>query len=163
MRSRSPAFIGMLGVALYASTALANAPSDQYAMFSQTTTYISDVKTGLSWQRQVVHMDTWEGAQAYCNTLHLEMSFDCGWRLPSYKELLTLVDENPHGEYDTGSGKYVMKWIDPNAFLGTPIDLPYWTSSPAPNSQAWTVDFRTGIGAQDNPAHMNWVRCVIDQ
>ena len=114
MRSRTPAFVGLLAVALYASTAMANAPYDQYAMFDQTSSTIQDVQTMLIWQRQVVHADSWQGAQAYCDTLNLSqmMSYDCGWRVPSYKELLTLVDENPHGEYDIGSGKYLMKWID---------------------------------------------------
>jgi hypothetical protein len=154
----------LVSVALYASTALANAPPDQYRLFSAADPYIVDVFTNLTWQRQVVLLDTWQAAQAYCDTLSLPPGSP--WRLPSVKELLTLVDETPHGEYDNGTGLFEQKWIDPSAFLGTPVDFPYWSSSVyAPNGQdVWLVDFRDGTTNRDTPMpkHTNYARCVHD-
>ena len=163
MRSRAPAVIGLGGVVLCATTALADAPSDQYYTFNGFDTKITDRYTGLVWQREVVFSGSWADAQLYCATLNLPQSSDCGWRLPSYKELLTLVDESPHGEYDSGSGQYVQKWIDPHAFLGTPVNFPYWTSSPVAKSNgAWIVDFSNGVGTTDSLNAGNYARCVHD-
>ncbi len=163
MSSRAPAIVGLVGLVLCATTALADAPGDQYDTFNQFDTQISDRFTRLAWQRQVAFSGNWGDAQRYCATLDLTQGFGCGWRVPSYKELLTLVDENPHGEYDSVSGQFVTKWIDPHAFLGTPVDKPYWTSSPSTQAnRAWTVDFSSGIGATDNVTAPYYVRCVHD-
>jgi hypothetical protein len=104
---------------------------------------------------------TFAGAAAYCSSLSLG---GVSWRVPSYKELLTLVDENPHFEYSNGD--LVLHAIDANAFLGTAVDQPYWTSSTFPDPQhpsasAYAVYFSDGRAEQwfftQNNIH---VRCV---
>ena len=59
------------------------------------------------------------------------------------KELLTIVDEEPHEEYE--SGVVVTKMIDADAFADTPVNLPYWTSTPAGPGKVWVVNFSNGL------------------
>jgi hypothetical protein len=76
------------------------------------------------------------------------------------KELLTILDESPHDEYEFG--KVVPKMIDALAFADTPVDLPYWSSTPAPGvDRYWTLSFRTGLmeaRLKTDPAHTRCVR-----
>jgi hypothetical protein len=110
----------------------------------------------------------WNQAAAYCAALSLG-SVTSGWRLPSYKELLTLEDDSPHTEYE--NGQLVTKYIDSHAFgffLGdvelTPVDAPYWSSSPyADNGGAvYVVDFRLGDGSAVSAGFNTYFRCVHD-
>jgi hypothetical protein len=75
------------------------------------------------------------------------------------KDLLTLVDEEPHAEYEDGG--IVLKAIDGKAFPATPA-APFWTSSvyaPDP-TRAWVVDFATGIASPQPRGARHYVRCV---
>jgi hypothetical protein len=130
------------------------APPDQYAFFDQSSTVIRDNKTGLAWTRSVsANVVSFAVAQTTCAGKS---------RLPTLKELLTLVDEQPHLDYDESQGKTVTRMIDPQAFdASTPIDVPYWTSSMTPDGNVWTVDFSTGktIAALKS-ADSRYVRCV---
>jgi hypothetical protein len=139
-----------------------DAPPDQYNLFNLNSQVIQDDWTLLVWQRyppttQVSFYD----AEVYCANLMLPTGSGAstGWRLPSYKELMTLVDEAPHVEYDDGA--LITKWIDGDAFPGATVTTPYWTSSPYPvgSGDAYTIDFSTGL-----PDHQNGnsylVRCV---
>ena len=127
--------------------ARADAPPDQYLNFDLADTVITDQFTNLSWQRTVTTQTDFPGAVAACNGLSLG-TFPSGWRLPSYKELLTLVDESPHYEYENGPMQVA---IDGNAFPGTPVANNggnYWTSSSVPDGGSapyWTVDFSNGL------------------
>jgi len=51
---------------------------------------ITDISTGLMWQKTSSSGKTWEGALAYCEGLNLGSNTD--WRLPTIKELRSLVD-----------------------------------------------------------------------
>ncbi len=147
--------------------ARADAPPDQYDTFDLKDTVIHDAKTGLYWQRQVAPTQTatFSGATAYCAGLALG-SYGSGWRVPSYKELLTLVDESPHVEYPKGPPVNVA--IDPNAFPLTPADplTPYWTSSADPNpvnaGDAFAVEFSLGNAKSLPQSSVLFVRCVHD-
>jgi hypothetical protein len=152
------------GVFALASLARADAPPDQYGLFNSTYQAIQDVQTGLLWQRYPVTVSyttalSFNDAATYCATLSLDGNAT-GWRVPSYKELLTLVDEAPHVEYENGG--LTTKWIDGNAFPGTAVDEPYWTSSlyPLQSGYAYVVDFSTGIPVQAATGKQNYVRCV---
>jgi hypothetical protein len=84
-----------------------------------------------------------------------------GWRLPSYKELMTIVDETPHVEYDTSSGQLVTKWIDGDAFPAALVAPAYWTSSVAPGAaSAYSVDFHSGEPGLVDVTFPGLVRCV---
>lgn len=79
------------------------------------------------------------------------------WRVPSYKELLTLVDESPHQDYVQG----LIVAIDANAFPSTPASQ-FWTSSldPMNPTQAYAVDFGTGVGSLESVMFPLFVRRV---
>jgi hypothetical protein len=155
----------LAAVALVAmvSLARADAPSDQYDLFNSASVTIADHYTGLVWERAAPSVQySFSDAANYCQGLSLN-GFG-NWRVPSYKELLTLVDENPHFEYENGG--LVPHAIDPQAFPGTAVGTPYWTSSMYPEdptqSSAYAVDFRNGQAFQTStaPTTVLFVRCV---
>ena len=129
---RTGAFVGVTLFALFAS---ANAPPDQYVSFSPGTPTIFDKQTGLTWQRFVTQAQTTQSNIACTN----------GMRLPTYRELLTLVDEDPHDEWDPDAAQATPRFIDPNAFPGTPGGA-FWSMSPnATTGTTKGVDFSTGL------------------
>lgn len=133
----------------------ADAPPGQYQKFSSQDRRIRDLKTGLVWERSVSPAPV-KYANATCAP---------GLRLPTLKELLTLVDEEPHLDYDDKLLKNVSKMIDAAAFgAETPVDAPYWTSSTDGAARAWTVNFETGAVNSDptsDPSSATaYVRCV---
>jgi hypothetical protein len=161
---RLRAVLGLTGAVAVAVIARADAPGDQYALFNMNVETIQDVRTHLVWQRlynAVPQQRNFQGAAAYCNTLTLP-SYPAGWRVPSYKELLTIVDESPHIEYENGS--LASKAIDQHAFPGTLTDAPYWTSSLYPKDllRAYVVDFRDGRPLSYSLTYTAYVRCVYD-
>jgi Protein of unknown function (DUF1566) len=91
-----------------------------------------DVHTGLAWQRAVDRdAYAWDEAKSYCARLDVEGG---EWRLPSVRELLTLVDVTR-----------MEPAIDLSAFPDTPSEF-FWSSSPsvAPAKTAWGVNFTRG-------------------
>lgn len=142
--------------------ARADAPPDQYDNFDLADTVITDAHTYLRWQRTVTTQTDFPGAVAACNGLSLG-TFPSGWRLPSYKELLTLVDESPHYEYENGQMQVA---IDGNAFPGTPVSNNggyYWTSSASGTTNVFVVEFHQGnANTQISSGSSAYVRCVHD-
>lgn len=112
---------------------------------------VLDTGTGLTWQQAVSSQTfSWSDAISYCsnNAAGLPGS---GWRLPSMKELQTIVDDG-----------HVSPAIDASAFPSTPIDVAYWTSTPVAWQQghAWHVLFNIGQSAHSAAASTYHVRCV---
>lgn len=98
--------------ALLGPADLAAAPAGCYMVEGGV---VHDRRTKLTWQQGIVPLDVnWDEATAYCRNLNLQGG---GWRLPTMKELQTIVD------YTRSSPA-----IDADAFPGTP-SLPFWTSS----------------------------------
>lgn len=127
------------------------APPDQYAIFNKTDQIITDQKTNLTWQRY--------------QTLGLvqlaSVSCPATYRLPTYKELLTLVDEDPHLEWDPTLGKSTLRYIDPNAFPNTPADNFWSLSADSSNSGLpKMVNFGTGKTSSGTTSQQAYVRCV---
>jgi hypothetical protein len=118
---------------------------------------VTDGGTGLVWQRTPSDASyTWSEAQAHCEALDLDGG---GFRVPSVKELQTLIDE----------AKTESPYLDEDAFPGTPAGrLLFWTSSRSASvvTAAWFVNFGTGEAADaaaviGNIEDMeNRVRCV---
>lgn len=137
-----------------ALTSSADAPPDQYAQFDATDQTITDNKTTLIWQR---HVDTTvrdlPGARAYCASLTLGTEV-APFRVPTIKELQTILDEQPHDEYLAGASS--TKYIDRNAFPGTP-DGDFITEGPA---NVWTLDFHSGAMNPRSAIATGFVRCV---
>jgi hypothetical protein len=129
----------------------AGAPYDQYGSFTGEDEQITDNFTKLVWVRDVSPIGTFATAKLACGA---------GTRLPSMKELLTIVDEEPHLEYE--NNRVVPKMIDPSAFPDTPGSL-FWTSSvdPDDSNKVWTVNFRDGTAsATEVTTTQAYVRCV---
>jgi hypothetical protein len=153
--------------------AAADAPRSppQYAQFLADTPTIKDNFTLLEWDRRSILSGIGHGAtfSAATSTVCPPMtSFKkdpsnmSPGRLPSLKELLTILDEAPHDEYEFGA--VVPKMIDQLAFADTPVDLPYWSSTPAGgvgSGMVWTLSFRTGeMKALATTGDTANVRCV---
>jgi len=89
----------------------------------------------------------WDDAVAYCQSLTLNgMS---KWRLPTFNELLSIVDFNR---------------VDPaiNPVFSYVQENTYWTSTDfsATRARAWTIDFRTGKTYYSYKTTNHAVRCV---
>ncbi len=106
---------------------------------------VRDMMTNLVWQQQASPgIMPWAVAKTYCPS---------GFRLPTVKELTTIVDASV---VDPGPT------IDSTAFPGTPGQS-FWTSTPHAGvpGNVWTVYFGNGLsGYDDSGITSNYVRCV---
>ena len=113
---------------------------------------ITDNLTGLMWQKEDNTTRAWDDAKTYCNDLTLTAYTD--WRLPSKKELMSIVD------YGTSSPS-----IDTTYFPGTNA-FNYWSSTTYVynSSSAFYVCFNHG-GVYSSPSMWDnyYVRCVRGQ
>jgi hypothetical protein len=135
----------------------AGAPSQQYSIQADV---VVDKVTGLTWQR--ASPDTtysWTDALAYCESLELAGASD--WRLPSFKELWTIIDERAE---DLGPA------IDRTAFPD-PRGGVFWSStfnSPEPTFNppgGLLIDFHDGspVSSVSDPSGQVqefYVRCA---
>ncbi len=131
--------------AFWADHGRADVPSGRYTIANGT---VFDTKTLLTWQQTIsASTYTWANAQTYCTNLSLN---GMGWRVPSMKELQTIVDEKKQNPA-----------IDPTAFPNTPADV-FWTSSPLAGSasDAWYVSFGLGNSYFVDVTNPYRVRCV---
>jgi hypothetical protein len=136
----------------------ATAPTDQYGAFNRDNVVIYDQKTQLTWERGVAPTPMNQtSAASYCATLVLDGGG--GWRLPTYKELLTLVDEEAFDNDFNGAPE--TKAIDLAAFPANPPGY-FWSSSlvVGQSGKAWAVDFSSGEGVTQNDQSFASVRCV---
>lgn len=110
----------------WSSWALPAQPPSGYTIGSgATVSTVTDTVTGLVWQRaNAVDQATHSAAKAVCSALDLG-GFAVGtWRLPTYIELLSLVDDTR-----------LQPSINTTAFPNTPYaNQPFWTSTPHPPS-----------------------------
>jgi hypothetical protein len=117
---------------------------------------VTDSVTGLIWQQ---HAPTtggpnnngrynWSGAAGYCAGFNLNGHV---WRLPSAKELTTIVD------YSVNRGSLMMDSV----FVGEPVNW-FWSSSPLAGlpSHAWVVNFNVGYVSASSVSPANYARCV---
>jgi hypothetical protein len=151
-RSARRAVLLVLAVAaplfLHGAGVHADAPAGHYAASSGT---VLDNKTKLTWQQaQSGTKMAWAAAKTYC--AGLGASLGTGWRLPTVKELTTLLDPTLFGSAST---------IDPYAFPYTSA-VHFWSSTPLAGSStaAWYVDFAGGGPNSEVATTLNEVRCV---
>jgi len=144
--SAGPAF------ALIASTAMAQTmvPGARYTVTANT---VFDSKTKLTWQRELANgqLQDWSGAKNYCTSAEMTTILGGAGRLPTMKELMTIVDFSRFAPA-----------IDPNAFPATPTSA-FWSSSLVAftqSTQAWTVTFFDGRNASSGVTSRLSVRCV---
>lgn len=134
----------------------ASAPAGRYTIANGT---VLDTKTTLTWQQTISTTKySWTDAQTYCSTLSLNGT---GWRLPSVRELMTLVDFTAQHNPGVFGGVVGGAPIDATAFPNTPNDA-FWTSSAFAHdaTQAWSVAFFGGYSSIFPVTNTNHVRCV---
>jgi hypothetical protein len=139
----------VVAVAL-ATSANASAPAGRYVVTNGGTANgtVYDTKTKLTWQQTVPSGGyDWAGAKTYCAGLNLGGT---GWRLPTIKELQTIVDDSQTNPA-----------IDTTAFPSTPSDF-FWSSSllAGSSSVAWIVYFFAGVTGGLDVSKTYYVRCV---
>ena len=140
--------------ALLGAVVRAKAPPGQYQYQAASDTVV-DLKTRLNWQRTATSPKTFNAgstAAQHCEALNLG-GFSEGWRVPTRKELETLVDTSAN----SSSGVT----IDEDAFPGT-AKAQFCTSTLAlePNG-SWVVNFALGGSYLVFPPNDQcWLRCV---
>ncbi len=118
----------------------------------QENSIVTDKKNAIYWQDNSASQKSskdWDDAVMYCDTLVLnDLS---RWRLPTFKELFSIVD-------------YTRVHPAINPAFGFVNEGTYWTSTGfAPTrSRAWTIDFRTGKTYYSYTTTNHAVRCVKD-
>jgi hypothetical protein len=151
----------MVAAVAFALPVSADAPTSgadrQYEPFVDTDRQITDHFTRLVWERPNALNAAYPAAMDFAAAL--QFCANGGRRLPSAKELLTIVDEDPHFEYDAGKLALTQRMIDPRAFFGTPPEE-FWTSSLLPSLQRVTVHFGNGTTLAANENEARRVRCV---
>ena len=117
--------------------------------YTTDTETVRDTKTGLVWQRGWVDSMAWDAGTAACGSLTLG-GLTTGWRAPTVKELLTLVDDQA-----------VNPAVDLQAFPNTPA-LHFWTTTAdaAGGSAHWAVEFRWGATSVRTDGESAYTRCV---
>jgi len=139
--------------------ALAVAPPNQYTMVA--TGEVQDSYTGLIWQQAFSPATmAWTDAAAYCTSLALNGHT---FRLPSIRELATLVDE-------AQVAPAINRTMFPGTKYGSKSNNWYWASHKAAGqaTAAWAINFDdgfTGFNAGATTSDWNyftaaWVRCV---
>ncbi len=151
--SKLPAIVLGLGVALFAGLPIADAQAPSYLYVINADTAL-DTQTGLLWERAPLQQYSLSFTQALlqCQGLNLG-GYASGWRLPTIRELLSIVDERqPLGP----------QW-DRTAFSAGPLSS-YWSSTPvaATPASAWVFTFTPGIfmETRDMANSSAMVRCV---
>lgn len=132
-------------VLLLSHSAAGDAPPGRYSIAGGIVT---DTATVLEWQQtHAASTMTWSDAVTYCQNLNLGGT---GWRLPTMKELQTIVDETRYSPA-----------IDATAFPGTPSS-DFWSSSRNAYAMAfaWVVNFNYGDTATNAIHNNSHVRCV---
>jgi hypothetical protein len=156
-RARRFGFTLALAAALVTVPAIADAPQDQYEPFDRDTAAIKDAFTHLEWERRP--LSTPIGYVSATTRCESGTVFANG-RLPTVKELLTILDEEPHSEYE--SGAIVAKMIDALAFPDTPVSKPYLSTTPVDATHVWGLDFKDGkmVALDKTDLSAGLVRCV---
>ena len=132
-----------------------SAPDSRYQLVNDNTE-VKDTQTDLIWQRCSLGQ-TWNGSSCtgtattynWTNALQTAANMGNAWRIPSIKELDSLVEQ----------ACYNMS-INETYFPNT-VSRGYWSSSPSANSNgAWLVLFNNGLGSSGNKDGNYYVRLV---
>ncbi len=107
-------------------------PKSESSLVDNGDNTVTDLSTGLMWQRQSGEPMNWEDALAYCENLNLAGHSD--WRLPSIKELRSIIDYSQYNP--TINTMYFPDTVSSN----------YWSSTTytTHKNSAWFVEFKQG-------------------
>ena len=124
------------------------APSASTSRFETRGNIVIDHRTGLMWDRQTLPGGrmSWAKAKEACS-LH-DLGGYTDWRLPTIRELLTIVDYERHEPaIDTTAFQCESAW--------------YWSSTPyasSPGAYAWYVFFDLGGAYWNDQGGLGFVR-----
>ena len=121
---------------------------------SLSSDVVTDSKTGLMWQDNSAAKYTkkdWKGALSFCSALRLAGHDD--WRLPTVKELETVVGASPRN-MDMKKG---FKNVGGSGY--------YWSSSADESNEAfaWMMNFKRGYEYINYKTYERHIRCVRDK
>jgi len=142
----------MMTVSL-SGVAHADAPAGHYVVLgSGATATVFDTRSKLTWTR-ASRLGTWTEAKTVCAGLGATMG-GTGWRLPTYKELLTLLDLSVASV--TGSRDRIDA-IFPALGMGG-----HWSATPYAEdaTRAWNVNFYYGDTYPYVITNQNVFKCV---
>ncbi|MBU2548450.1 MAG: DUF1566 domain-containing protein, partial [Proteobacteria bacterium] len=107
---------------------------------------VTDINSGLMWQQVSISARAWENALSYCENLALGGYED--WRLPTWKELQSIVD--------LGRSAPAIDGIFTNTESGN-----YWSSTSCTgDTNKWTLNFEYGYVEKKDPTLSLFVRAV---
>jgi hypothetical protein len=132
---------------------ISSAPPGRYTIPGDGTVY--DNQTKLTWQQATLPVQSQSVAIASCRSVGLPGS---GWRLPTIKELHTLID------FSASAPPYIVQ----TAFPGTPTtnNSAYWSSSAQVGNpvgsvaMGWTVYFSIPASMFNETLVGAYIRCV---
>jgi hypothetical protein len=152
MRPLTKQGLALLASVVLSGAARADAPPGR---FTASGGAVVDGVTHLTWRQMVATSggDDGAGRATWANAKSTCAGLGGGYRLPTAKELLTIVDfsrSNP--AIDTSV----------SAFPDTPAEA-FWTATPlagSPPTSAWFIDFSDGYAGNIDMTQVNRVRCV---
>jgi hypothetical protein len=151
-RSSVAAALLMLAMSLPGS-ARAAAPAGHYVVSGTgNNATVHDTKSKLTWLKGS-RLGTWEEGKAICAGLGATVG-GTGWRLPTYKELLTLLDLS---QKSATSNDQKSDPVFP--FFGTGG---HWSATPdaKDETKAWNVNFFYGDTYTYGITNQNSIKCV---
>ena len=126
------------------------AATSSFADAKRADSKVLDKRNAIYWQDNLSSQkssEDWDDAILYCDKLVLDGLSN--WRLPTFRELFSIVD-------------YTRSHPAINPVFGFVDEGTYWTStdfSPTP-ARAWTIDFRMGKTYYNYKTTNHAVRCV---
>lgn len=138
----------LLAAGLHPLATLADAPADRYTITGGT---VYDSKTKLTWQQTPSSTDiTLTDAKSTCAGLGTTLG-GSGWRVPTVKELATLLDYSRNGPK-----------ADPTAFPSLSIVACWTTTVSGYSSGVFVIEFLHGLMTTipATPTNLRRVLCV---
>jgi len=126
--------------------------TQSFAQSKSASSVVTDKKNMIYWQDDASSKATsedWDDAILYCKKLEIDGKRD--WRLPTFDELLSIVDYSR-----------VNPAIDP--IFEEVAEGTYWTATnfSTTDARAWTIHFSTGMTYYSYKTTNHAVRCVKD-
>jgi len=119
-----------------------------------------DKTSGLVWQIELSKKPyKWKDAKKYCH--NLDFAGYTSWKLPTQKELLSLMTKESYKNSKSNVGKtHIKKPLQKSMNMEWQT---FWSATESQNnpSNAWNIYFDYGSGEYYDKSNENYVRCVL--